>query len=232
MKKISILSTFLFTSVFAFSQNAKVAKLKFCGYHYTDTALLRKHFQNQIDFLNINDSDTIVDIGSSSGAYIGALNVIAPFKKAHFILVDIDSNCLNKTKLKNMIAHYEGLKGKPFENTISFVNNSYDSLYVPLNSFSTVFIFNTLHEIDDKASIVKQISSIIKINGQLVVAEIAPTSKRTIHGGCNKPLLGEEELINLFKPYGFVLTKKANLQSTSKKIDKHPYFFYVLTKMS
>lgn len=171
-----------------------------------------------------------MDIGSSSGAYIGAYNVIAPFQNAHFILVDIDTSCLNQTKVANMIAHYEGLKGSPFTNTISLVNNTPDSLYLPMNKFQKVLFFNTLHEIDDKKSIAAQIAAIIKKGGELIIAEIAPTENKTIHGGCKKPLTGENEIINLFAPFGFKLTDKANLQVNIKKRDKHPYMFFRLVK--
>src|SRR5688572_12104450 len=110
----------------------KVKKQKFCGYKYKDTAVLRRHFEQQLAFLQINDGDTIVDVGSSSGAYIGAINVIAGFKNVHFILIDIDSNCLNTFKVNNMISHYEGIAGRPFNNSIAFVQNTTDSLHLPL----------------------------------------------------------------------------------------------------
>jgi SAM-dependent methyltransferase len=207
----------------------KINKLKFCGYKYKDTSLLRKHFEQQLDFLQIQDGDTIVDVGSSSGAYIGALNVIAGFKNAHFILVDIDSGCLNKTKVGNMIAHYEGLKGGPFNNSIDFVLNTTDSLWLPLNSIKKMWIFNTLHEIPDKEAIIKQMAAVLQTGGELIIAELMATEKRKIHTGCNKPLVTESELKDLMNAGGFDLKNVAINPLAVKKI-KNPYYLFRFIK--
>jgi ubiquinone/menaquinone biosynthesis C-methylase UbiE len=235
MKKIFCLTfALLFTAAALFAQDndtEKIQHLKFCGYSYKDTAVLRKHFEAQLNFLQINNGDTIVDIGSSSGAYLGALNVIATFKNVHFILVDIDSNCLNKTKVSNMVTHYQNLRGSVFANTFSLVNNTPDSLQLPANRYKKLFIFNTLHEIDDKLTIAKQMAAVLQSGGELIVAEFMPMGKKTKHQGCKKPLMSEAEIVNLFAGVGFKFTGKENLQSSAKYRDKHPYNFYRLTKL-
>ena len=104
MKKVFIILISLpvfATSIFSQGNDTgKIKKREFCGYKFTDTALLRKNYQAQFDFLNIKDGDTVIDVGTGSGSYIGILNVMMAIKNAHFILVDIDSNCLNPEKLK------------------------------------------------------------------------------------------------------------------------------------
>jgi ubiquinone/menaquinone biosynthesis C-methylase UbiE len=207
----------------------KVKKLKFCGYKYKDSAMLRKHFEQQLAFLDIHDGDTIVDVGTSSGAYIGALNVIAGFKNAHFILVDIDSNCLNATKVNNMIAHYEGVRGRPFSNSFSFVLNTTDSLYLPLKSKQKLWIFNTLHEIPDKANIIKQMAAVLQSGGEIIIAELMATEKRKIHGGCHKPLMTDEEIKKLMLAEGFVFKNVAVNPIPVKKM-KNPYCLYRFVK--
>ncbi len=237
MKKvlIFIINLIVFISAsFGQGNEEKVNKLKFCGYKYRDSSLLRKHFEKQLAFLQIKSGDTIVDIGSSSGAYIGALNVIADpitigFKNAHFILVDIDSNCLNTTKVNNMIAHYEGLRGKPFSNTISFVKNTTDSLWLPLNRYKKMWIFNTLHEIPDKADIIKQISAVMQRGGEIIIAELMATEKRKIHGGCNKPLMTDDEMKKLMDEAGFEFKDVAVNPLPVKKM-KNPYYLYRFIK--
>jgi ubiquinone/menaquinone biosynthesis C-methylase UbiE len=235
MKKIFYLMfVLLFTAPALFAQDddtEKIKKLKFCGYSYKDTAMLRKHFEEQLSFLHINNGDTIVDIGSSSGAYLGALNVIAPFKNVHFILVDIDTACLNKTKVNNMVTHYQNLRGNTFASTFSIVNNTPDSLQLPANRYKTLFIFNTLHEIDDKFTIAKQMAAVLQSGGQLIVAEFMPVGKKRLHQGCKKPLMSEADIVNLFAGVGFKFISKENLQSSLKHRDKKPYNFYRLTKL-
>lgn len=217
------------TICFGQRNEEKIKKLKFCGYKYKDSSLLRKHFEQQLAFLQIQNGDTIVDVGSSSGAYIGALNVIAEFKNAHFILVDIDSGCLNKAKVGNMIAHYEGLKGSPFNNSIDFVLNTTDSLWLPLNSKKKMWIFNTLHEIPDKAGMIKQMAAVLQSGGELIIAELLATEKRKIHNGCNKPLVTEGELKELMNAGGFDLKNVAINPLAVKKI-KNPYYLFRFIK--
>jgi ubiquinone/menaquinone biosynthesis C-methylase UbiE len=212
-------------------QNAgKLKKIRFCGYKYKDTAILRRHFEKQLAFLEINDGDTIADIGSSSGAYIGALNVIGDFKHVHFILVDIDSNCLNTTRVSNMTSHYEGLRGSPFRNSISFVQNTVDSLYLPVNSMKKLWMFNTLHEIPDKKNIISQMAAVLQPGGELVIAELLATEKNKIHGGCHEPLLTEAGLITLMAEAGFSLKNKVVNPIAVKKI-RNPYCLYRFIKL-
>jgi hypothetical protein len=231
MKRLFIITiNLLLFAIACFAQNeAKVKKLKFCGYKYKDTAQLRMHFEQQIAFLQIQDGDTIADIGSSSGAYIGAINVIADFKKVHFILVDIDSNCLNSTKVNNMIAHYEGLKGKPFNNSIGFVLNTIDSLWLPMNSKKKLWIFNTLHEIPDKAGIIKQMSAVLQTGGEIIIAELMATEKNKIHGGCRDPLMSDDEIKKLMDAAGFNFKNMVTNPIPVKKM-KNPYCLYRFIK--
>jgi ubiquinone/menaquinone biosynthesis C-methylase UbiE len=207
----------------------KITKLKFCGYKYKDSAMIRKHFEQQAAFLQISNGDTIVDIGSSSGAYIGAINVIADFTKAHFILVDIDSNCLNTVKVSNMIAHYENVRGQPFNNTIAFVLNTTDSLWLPMNRYKKMLIFNTLHEIPDKAGMIRQMSAVLQTGGEIIIAELMATEKRKIHQGCNKPLMTDEEIKKLMDAEGFAFKNVIINPIPVKKI-RNPYCLFRFVK--
>ena len=203
---------------------------KFCGLKYKDTSFIREQLNVPLAFLKINNGDTVIDIGTSSGAYIGAICTIALFSNVHFIGVDIDSNCLNPIKVNNMFSYYQALYGASFSNTFSFVINTADSLYLPLNCYKKILIINTLHEIPDKEKIARQIVAVLKIGGELIVGEIPPTGKRTIHQGCNQPLMGVEEIVNLFTRFGFKFIEKENVQGEKHK-DKHPIYYYRFVKI-
>ncbi|MEP7238877.1 MAG: methyltransferase domain-containing protein [Ferruginibacter sp.] len=233
MKRVLIFTANLLLVISAcFGQQTqeKIKKLKFCGYRYTDSALLRNHFEQQLAFLQIKDGDTIVDIGSSSGALIGCINVIADFKNAHFILVDIDSDCLNSSKVNNMIAYYENIKGRSFNNSIGFVVNTTDSLWLPLNSKRKLWIFNALHEIPDKSGMIRQMSAVLQTGGEIIIAELMATEKRKIHQGCKKPLMTGEEIKKLMQDAGFVFKDMAANTIPVKKII-NPYCLFRFVKL-
>lgn len=231
MKKgiIFIISLLVLLST-AFSQRSKkIPKPGFCGYWYKDSSLLRKHFEQQLAFLQVRNGDTIVDVGSSSGSFTGAINAIGSFKNVHFILVDIDSNCLNATKVNNMIIHYQQLRGEPFNSSIGFVQNTTDSLWLPLNRYKKLWILNTLHEIPDKAGMMRQMAAVLQTGGELVIGELMPTEKRKIHGGCHQPLMGEEEIKSLAAAAGLQFSEVAINPLAVKKI-KNPYYVFRFVK--
>jgi ubiquinone/menaquinone biosynthesis C-methylase UbiE len=232
MKKLLILTVnllLIITAGLCQQNQEKIKKLKFCGYRYKDSAFLRTQFEQQLAFLQIKSGDTIVDIGTSSGAYIGAINVIAEFKNVHFILVDIDSNCLNAEKVNNMIAYYENVRGTSFSNSFSFVVNTTDSLCLPLNSKRKLWLFNTLHEIPDKAAMIKQMAAVLQTGGEIIIAELMATEKHTIHQGCNKPLMTEEELKNLLQHEGFAV-KNIAINPIPVKKRRNPYYLFRFVK--
>ena len=178
----------------------------FCGWKYSDTGTIRKGFQKPLSFLNISDGDTIADIGSASGAFEGSLSVIGNFRDVHFVLVDIDSTCLNRTSVNNMLDYYGRLKGIPLGQQFTIVNNTPDSLYLAKDKYRHIWLFNTLHEIPDKQKIIRDIAAVLVPGGELVLEEVLSSPGHTIHGGCHKPLLREDEIVSLFERNGF--TKK------------------------
>jgi len=178
-------------------------KLSFCGWRYFDTTVIRNQFEKKLSFLNIHDGDTIVDIGSSSGSFEGCLCVIGNFKNVNFVLVDIDSLCLNKKRVDNMVAYYSQVKTEEIKQNFTIVQNTVDSLYLPENSYKKAWLFNTLHEIPDKQKMVKDIYKILQTGGELVLLELLSRPKHTIHGGCHQPLMNENEIKTLFEQNGF-----------------------------
>src|SRR6476659_10757924 len=89
----------------------KIDKLKFCGWQLNDKQKISSNFKDQFDFLNVQEGDTIVDIGAQSGTYEGCFLAVNNFKTIRFLLVDIDNSCLNQEKVNNMIDHYSKVKG-------------------------------------------------------------------------------------------------------------------------
>ena len=177
--------------------------LSFCGWKYKDSSHIRIAVGKKLDFIQIKDGDTVVDIGAQSGTFLGCISVIVDFKQLNFILVDIDSNCLNKQKVDNMIAHYSKVKGEALKTNFTIVQNTTDSLYLPENSYTKILLMNTLHEIPDKVKMIRDICAVMKKGGELILDELMARPKHLIHGGCNQALMDEAEVKKLFEENGF-----------------------------
>jgi ubiquinone/menaquinone biosynthesis C-methylase UbiE len=209
---IKYILLFLFAPVTVYAQKKdKVERIEFCGWKMNDKKKIRDYFQQQFDFLGVQEGDTIVDIGASSGTYEGNFLAVSDLKTISFILVDIDPKCLNQQKVDNMIAHYSKVKGDSIKNKFQLVQNTPDSLWLPLNQFQKVWIMNTLHEIPDQAKMVRDIFSILKPGGEIVVLENPPAYEGQLHGGCHKPLLSFEKINSLFISNGFEFADKKNI---------------------
>ena len=136
-------------------KKSKIDKQGFCGWQMNDKKKITSYFRQQYEFLNVQEGDTIVDIGAQSGTFEGCFLSVNDLKTVSFILVDIDSGCLNRQKLNNMIAHYSKVKGDSIRNGFQIVQNTPDSLWLPLNAYREVWIFNTLHEIPDQQKMIR-----------------------------------------------------------------------------
>src|SRR5688572_25859011 len=90
----------LFCAQLSFAQkNNKVQKIKFCGAAYKSRSAMMELLKEEFAFLKLNDRDTVVDIGAGSGWFNGAVAAGTNIQDVHFILVDIDTSCLNQVKL-------------------------------------------------------------------------------------------------------------------------------------
>lgn len=208
MKLHSLLLTFTLLLAFqpGFSQKkSKVDRISFCGVRLEKKAFLEEVYQQQFDFLNLQEYDSVVDIGAESGWYEGALSVASPLQHLTFFLVDISKDCLNETKVNNMKAHYAALKGSPITHTFKLINNTPDSLYLPAQSFRKVWVMNTLHEIPDQHKFIQDIYTILQPGGEVVILEMIPRKEHELHGGCNMPLMSREQLDQLFTSHHFMV---------------------------
>jgi len=129
-----------------------------------------------------------------------------------------------------MITYYENLKGSSFNNSTSFLVNTTDSLYLPLNSKKKLWLFNTLHEIPDKAVIIKQMAAVLQTGGEIIIAELMASEKNKIHGGCKYPLMTEAALKKLMQDAGFLFKNVAVNPIPAKKI-RNPYCLFRFIKL-
>ncbi len=220
MKQLVLLFLFMSTiSSSALAQRRKKGErtIQFCGTRWQDTEKMKAGLQREIDFFRLMENDTIVDIGASSGSYNGAISAATSFTNLHFVLVDIDSSCLNQRKVTNMIGHYSILKGDKITNTFQLVNNTPDSLWLPANRYKKAWLLNVLHEIPDPDKMVKDINYILQQAGELVLLEITPTKRGELHGGCRMPLRSATEWKAIFDKNGFLFTEALEIKKNRGK---------------
>ena len=202
----------LFLPFISFAQKKdKIGKLAFCGWQMKDKEKIRSYLQPQFDFLNVQAGDTIVDIGAASGAFEGNFLSVNEASNVCFILVDINPSCLNQQKVKNMLAYYSNVRGDSIKNNFRLVQNTPDSLWLPLNQYRKVWIVNTLHEIPDQAKMIRDICSILQTGGEVVILENPAKREGQLHGGCRKPLLTFDKINGLFTSNGFSYVERKDI---------------------
>jgi hypothetical protein len=188
----------------------KVEKLPYCGVHWKDTTHIRRELQQQFNFLKLQPNDTIVDIGSSSGVYNGAIASLSEHK-LHFVLVDIDTACLNSGKVAGMTNHFNSLKGSAINSSFQIINNTPDSLWLPANSYKKAWLINVLHEIPDPGKMVRDANSILQQGGELIVFEMIPKRSGQLHGGCRMPLQSVANWKEMMNKNGFQFTEEIEI---------------------
>jgi len=208
----------------AHAQQKPKKGITFCGWRISDTSAMHLGFDTTLAFMRISDGDTIVDIGASSGYIEGVLSVVGKFRDVHFVLVDIDSNCLNRPMVDNMLAYYSGVKEARINNHFSLVINTVDSLYLPLQHYRHSWLLNTLHEIPDKAKLIRDIGAVLQQGGELLVMELLARPKHMIHGGCNQPLMDETQIKKLLEENGFVQADSKTWNPNQAKTARNPYY--------
>lgn len=193
-------------------RDAQIQKLDFCGPRYHNLDKIKERLLTQFAFLKVAEHDTIVDIGAQSGVYEGAFTALSDFKELHFVLVDIDSACLNTRKVSAVNIHFAALKPGYVSPSFSIVINTPDSLWMPKEKYNKVWIFNTLHEIPDQSRFLRQVNDILRVGGEVVIQEIIPNKPNQKHGGCQKPLIPLDRLQELFTNASFQYQEKKDIK--------------------
>jgi ubiquinone/menaquinone biosynthesis C-methylase UbiE len=210
MYKLGLLVLLIPFAAFA-QKKDKVDKIDFCGVQLKTKENIAGYYKEQFDFLKVADGDTIVDIGAGSGWYEGAFSAVSDAKDLNFILVDINLKCLNEQKIHNMLVHYSSVKGDSIRHSFQIVQNTTDSLWLPLNRFKKIWMLNTLHEIPDQGKMIRDIHAVLKEGGEIVILENPPKKEGQLHGGCKKPLLSFEQIKTLFTSNGFLFAEKIDI---------------------
>lgn len=156
-----------------------------------------------ISFLQDLEFETVADIGSGNLELI--LKIANQFPEKHYWLEDIDSSLCNYRNLSKKIEELEIKKINP--NNLNIKIGSIDNTGLPEHFFDVVFLFNLIHEIDDKPGFMQELERILKPGGSIIIADSFYKIKPAKHHGCHNPFLTEMEFKEFLKNQDFQIEK-------------------------
>lgn len=156
-----------------------------------------------ISFLEDLAFETAADIGSGNLELI--LQIANHFPEKHFWLEDVDSSFCNYKKMRQKISELELNNINPKNLKIQIGDE--DSTWLPSNYFDVVFVFNLLHEIDNKPDFMQELERILKPYGSIIIADSFYKIKPAKHHGCHNPFLTEIEFDEFLKTQNFQIEK-------------------------
>ncbi len=156
-----------------------------------------------IQFLNLSATDKIADIGTSSGYSL--VPIANKYPQIIFTVEDIDSSTLNTKKLLKTIKKFGNIA------TIEQFNIVYGtetSTNLPSATFNKVFLFDVVHELSDRNTMLQDVKRILTNNGSVFIEEILvhkPIKKDKI---CNYPFFTDDAFKALMVQNKFTLIKE------------------------
>jgi ubiquinone/menaquinone biosynthesis C-methylase UbiE len=153
-----------------------------------------------LSVIKLKEGDVIADIGSGKGYNL--IRLANKFPKTTFFVQDIDTTvCNKKTFLKTMKTFNSNLSIDNFH----FFKGSETSTNLPKEYFDKVFLIAVIHEFTKLDSMLKDVKSIIKENGEFIIEE--PLVRHSIkkEKGCNNPYLTEIQLKEILEKNQIVI---------------------------
>jgi ubiquinone/menaquinone biosynthesis C-methylase UbiE len=192
MRKIFILSlTFFFLKLNTNAQNT-----------LTDSILITKHITIN-NFLALTDKDVVADVGTSSGYSLVPIAGANP--NIIFTVEDIDSSTLNRKKL---LAQIKRFGNKANINQFNIVYGTETSTNLPAANFTKVLMFDVIHEMSDRQTMLHDIKRILQKGGSLFIEEVLVYKPKKKERHCNYPFLTEAALKELMIQNKFILKRE------------------------
>lgn len=148
-----------------------------------------------IEKLNITKSSTVVDFGSGSGAYVYP-SLKAVSKSGKVIAVDIDGDMLKTIESTATVAgHVLHILRADLEKKI----------ILPDYTADYVIFANTLHQIENKEDLIREIKRILTPSGLILFVEWSSDSK---FGPKKEIRIAEDIATDMFVKAGFSILEK------------------------
>jgi ubiquinone/menaquinone biosynthesis C-methylase UbiE len=163
----------------------------------TSSKLLNERFNYEISNYNLENIDTLVDIGC--GFASGDRFISSKFKNLHFILEDLPKDIWGND-LK--IALTKNVKNTPFAPTFGtnskIVFGTTDSIPLQSGQYERVLCRITLHEFSSREKMISELTRILSPTGTLLIVERTSSYEGQRDKYCKQLYLTKEEIIKAF----------------------------------
>jgi ubiquinone/menaquinone biosynthesis C-methylase UbiE len=168
------------------------------------------------DFISLTDKDIVADVGTGAGYSLVPIACANP--NIIFTVEDIDSSTLNRKKL---IAQIKRFGNKANIEQFKIIYGTETSTNLPSASFTKVLMFDVVHEMSDRQTMLNDIKRILQKGGSLFIEEVLVYKPAKKERHCNYPFFTETAFKQLMLDNKFVLKKeKISLDNGRKKYMK------------
>jgi ubiquinone/menaquinone biosynthesis C-methylase UbiE len=180
-----------------------------------DSSLISKHALIN-EFLSLTEKDVVADVGTSSGYSL--VPIAGANTNITFTVEDIDSSTLNRKKLLAQIKRF-GNKANIEQFKIVYGNET--STNLPSASYTKVLMFDVVHEMSERQTMLSDIRRILQKGGSLFIEEVLVYKPAKKERHCNYPFFTETAFKQLMLENKFILKKeKISLDTGHRKYMK------------
>jgi ubiquinone/menaquinone biosynthesis C-methylase UbiE len=140
-----------------------------------------------------SEEDCILSLGC--GAAWWEIMQMAENAAGKLILLDTNKDVLNWPDVEEGLSYFEKQYQTRVGTPIQILYAEASAIPLAAASVDQIWLLNSLHEMDDPASVMSEIDRVLSLHGTVILEEILSGG---IHEGCGKRLYTFEELIGLF----------------------------------
>jgi len=164
----------------------------------TSTKLLNERFDYEISNYNLENVDTLVDIGC--GYAYNDRYISSKFQNLHIILEDLPKDIWGNDLKKALVEYVKNSTFAPTFGTNSrIVIGTTDSIPLQSGLYERVLCRITLHEFSNREKMVSELIRILSPTGTLIVVEKISAYEGERDKSCKQLYLTKENIIRAFK---------------------------------
>jgi ubiquinone/menaquinone biosynthesis C-methylase UbiE len=146
--------------------------------------------QGTLERLGVVKGDVVIDVGAGSGYFsISASEMVG--SEGQVFAVDIQSEA---------IAIIERKRAEMDRKNLHAILSSEDSLGLPDGIGTLAFMYTVLHEVEDKAAMLRNLHRALKSGGRIAIVEFG---EGAIFGPPSSERISEAEMLGLLEEAGF-----------------------------